>query len=146
MQTDYYTFDYAGITHPETGDEYDDPFVARAQWRKEFEEALDYLPEVLGYRVLVGPAPWRAVVRFLSAEGISVDQVQEHLYDEGGLSGNFTQGQERCYRVEYLVPTVEDIVALNEDVARDRFNARSAVKGNSYTIIWVNDIPTNTEE
>ena len=36
----YITFDYDGITDPETGIEHTDESAAYAQWRREFEEAM----------------------------------------------------------------------------------------------------------
>ena len=98
------TFDYNGISDPDDAE----PLTGSAalwQFRRELDAGTDGLPDsVIGWRVdetaLVGG---RAYVQFVTDDTMSEsalrDLIQTHIYDEGGLTGDFAMGRAVPYEV-----------------------------------------------
>jgi hypothetical protein len=90
----YATFDYNGITIPETGDEYESERDAYRQWEAEFHDAIPQWScsaDLIGYLVLSrNIAARRVSVRFIVGSPRTVEEqvenIQTYLFDEGGLS------------------------------------------------------------
>lgn len=108
MHAFYLTFDYTDVTDPDTGAPIREDDKALTQFCAELADAVDYWDDALiGYRIVREQAARRRiVVRFITSPELSqaeaVAAAQQHLYDEGGLSGTFVYGAELRYvaRVE----------------------------------------------
>lgn len=120
------TFDYDGITHPESDEELDG-MEALAQWREEFAYAALCADEAVfvGWREIQGfLVHKRMQVRFIVDAALTdtqvCDAIQTALYDEGGLSGGYTMGAVSPHYVEVPVTVVETRLtwAANEADAR----------------------------
>ena len=123
--TFYVTFDYSGLTDPESEREYEHEPDGYAQWERELHEAALAWDDddLIGYRVLPRNRKDRRVsVRFLVNRALvpaeQVDAVQDALFDRGWLSGSFQLGRERLYRVTYTV--TQDVYALSAEEAAAR--------------------------
>jgi hypothetical protein len=98
------TFDYSGISDPDDAE----PLTGNAafwQFRRELDASTDTLPSsVMGWRVdettLSG---MRAYAQFVTDDTVSEsalrDLIQTHIYDEGGLTGDFAMGRAVPYEV-----------------------------------------------
>lgn len=130
----YATFDYTGITDPESGSEYDIEYIAYEQWEREFlcatrEWGDDSRPghppnALLGYRICSrrNETDWRVSVRFLVADTLTVEEqvetLQSVLFDEGCLSGGFVIGRERPFLITHEV--TREVWAMSPEQASAR--------------------------
>lgn len=120
----YATFNYNGITDPESGSEYEHEIDGYVQWTRELHAAVtDWGDDLIAYKVLPRNREDRRVtVRFLVATARTVveqaDAIQDALFDQGGLSGSFEVGRERLYRVTYTA--TRDVYALSPEQAASR--------------------------
>lgn len=116
------TFDYNGITDPESGSEYDNERDGYAQWEREFScTLLEWGDDLLGTRILSrNIADRRVSVRFLVVETLrgdeQVESIQSLLFDAGGLSGSFVLGRERPFFVTY--ERTMEVWAISPEQAR----------------------------
>jgi len=120
----YATFDYNSITDPTSGSEYEYERDGYAQWEVELHDAIRaWGSDLLAYRVLDrNVLNRRVIVRFVVASPLpaaeQVEAIQTLLFDEGGLSGRFSLGRERLFRVTYT--TARDVWALDAAQAGSR--------------------------
>jgi len=132
MREHIVTFDYEGITHPETGEELKG-VEASMQFVREFNCCI--LPgDILAYRGFEVNLKRRLVYyRFITDDSMDTadlsDMLQTALYDEGGLSGEFYMG--KCVpfdvsREEVIVRRVT-IMAESEEHAIQRATAGGTV-------------------
>lgn len=115
MKEHIITFDYTGIGHPETCEELED-YDARIQFEREF--ACCTLPEsVRGYRAVGGNYKhFLAYYRLITPDEVDSaalsDLLQTHLYDEGGLTGDFYMGEYRRYEVSRVETVVRSFALM----------------------------------
>jgi hypothetical protein len=124
MREHIVTFDYEGITHPETCDNL---IGVEASMQFEREFGCCVLPEsVLGYRCFRSK-PWQSIAyyRFITTDEVDSaalsDLLQTHLYDEGGLHGDFYMGEYHRYEVSREETVVRSFLVMgkNEEEASE---------------------------
>jgi hypothetical protein len=117
MREHIVTFEYTGISHPETCEELEG-VEASMQFVREFEYCC--LPgNVLGYRCFsANIKEFLAYYRFITTDEVDAaalcDLLQTHLYDEGGLSGEFYMGEVRRYEVSRVETVVRSFALLGK--------------------------------
>lgn len=134
MHTVYITFNYTGITDPDTCEELSDT-PARVQFRTELAEAMEhYGDDLVGWRVCSWHDNRLCVVALTLTSDMSpaerVEQIQTVLYDEGGLSGEFNIGRMLPYIVQHIVSEV--VWAVSETHAREQAEHRYDRVANVY--------------
>lgn len=128
MHAYYVTFTYEHITHPDTGAELVER-PAYDQWVAEFNCAVCEWTDLVAFKVTeVHSDECRAVVRLVLPEAATTERlaedVQEHLYDRGGLSGHFQVGVARHYIVEVTLTREIAVLATSEQAAREEASRR----------------------
>lgn len=125
MQVFIVSFDFSGITDPDTGAELYN-LSAYTQFLSELHFALRGDPLVVGYAIL--PAEemeWRINVRFIVPADCTKELLDRHiqkaLYADGGLSGHYFMEPSRVYFVEFLVPHETTWVGTSVDDVTRRF-------------------------
>ncbi len=117
MKEHIVTFEYTGISHPETCEELEGE-EASMQFVREFGCCV--LPEnVLGYRCTsANIKQFLAYYRFITTDEVDsaalCDLLQTHLYDEGGLSGEFYMGEHRRYEVSRVETVVRSFALMGK--------------------------------
>jgi len=115
MREHIVTFEYTGISHPETSEELEG-VEASMQFEREF--AYCCLPgNVLGYRCTsANIKQFLAYYRFITTDEVDSmalsDLLQTHLYDEGGLTGDFYMGEYRRYEVSRVETVVRSFALM----------------------------------
>ena len=121
MNTVYVTFDYTGISDPDTCKELQGT-PAKHQFRIELAEAMEnYGDDLVGWRVCSWHVNHLCVVALTLTSDMTpaerVAHLQTVLFDEGGLSGEFTIGRMQPYIVEHIVSEV--VWAVSDAHARE---------------------------
>ena len=117
MREHIVTFEYTGISNPNTCEELE-PEAALVQFEREFGCCV--LPEnVLGYRCTsANIKEFLAYYRFITTDEVDAaalcDLLQTHLYDEAGLSGEFYMGEYRRYEVSRVETVVRSFALLGK--------------------------------
>jgi hypothetical protein len=116
MREHIVTFDYEGITHPETGEELKG-VEASMQFVREFEGDCTLPGSILAYRgFLLNIKQSITYYRFITTDEVDSmalsDLLQTHLYDEGGLHGDFYMGEYRRYEVSRVETVVRSFALM----------------------------------
>lgn len=134
MHTVYITFDYTGISDPDTCEELQGR-PATHQFRTELAEAMEhYGDDLVGWRVCSWHDDCRCVVALTLTSDMTSNEravhIQTVLYDEGGLSGEFIIGRMLPYIVQHIVSEV--VWAVSETHAREQAEHRYDRVANVY--------------
>lgn len=137
MQLHYVTFAFTGISDPQTGD-YLEGDKASAQFYEDFEAATRHTPEsVVGIKIVrthVSEKIKFAIVRFIVEDGMTeadlCEIVQTHVFDEGGLDGDFYMGGRTPFSVERQRKEIDTVVVW----ARDSAEANDLAHASPFTL------------
>lgn len=137
MQLHYVTFNFKNITDPVSGKDLDGD-KASAQFYEDFEAATRHTPErVMGIKIVrthVDDTVKFAIVRFIVEDDVTeadlCELVQTHVFDEGGLDGDFYMGGRTPFRVERQRKEIDTVVVW----ARDSAEANDLVHASPFTL------------
>lgn len=137
MQLHYVTFNFTGISDPQTGG-YLEGDKAANQFYEDFEAATRHAPEsVVGIKVVRTHTSEKvkfAVVRFVVEDDVTeatlCEFVQTYLFDEGGLDGDFYMGGRTPFNVERQRKDTDTVVVW----ARDSAEANDLAHASPFTL------------
>ena len=137
MQLHYVTFNFTNITDPVSGD-YLEGDKAANQFCEDFEAATRHTPEsVVGIKIVrthVSEKVKFAIVRFIVEDGMTeadlCELVQTHVFDEGGLDGDFYMGGRTPFNVERQRKDTDTVVVW----ARDSAEANDLTHASPFTL------------
>jgi hypothetical protein len=128
------TFDYSGITDPETGEDFIDERAGADHFVAEISHpgAFTGWGDLVGYRLLERDAARRRwVVQFVveSADEETFDRdIQKWMFDENGMSGDYLIGREVAFTVTVAVEYHVTVAAYGRDAGEAEENAQREIK------------------